>query len=408
MLLCMSATCQTMRILKDSHLRLYRINSIKSRCSSSVISSKSSLDEEWDLAACLPLLHHIPLLNSSAPGTQVWIVGINHRAANSSIRRIRKAMAAVKPHAVCLELDGARSSSVFDMHQAHAHLYSNNSTTNTYINDNDEIDYSSPLHGMEMGEAARLAQSQEYGAAIVKLIDNQEELWYNPMGEYATHIRQRYRLSNQFPPLVGTKVSVVAPTSRAYSRSIFSPTTTATSSSSSSSLLSSHGWFNELCYKAILRYAFRGRDIEQEISDDVCSILDLRRYLAYFSRFRPLAYHYLIELRNAGMVDEIARLARDVFLLRRGLQEKGIITTTTTTSDLQDNLAIHQLLSNTDNKEPLRILAVVGKAHVSGMLELWEQLGIEKQDWTEVGRIRQQQQQFTESDVAELLDRILK
>ena len=87
------------------------------------------------------------------------------------------------------------------------------------------------------------------------------------------------------------------------------------------------------------------------------------------------------------MVHELSVLAKNVSLLRQLLKQQDHHLDQ---HHLQDHLdgrdgRLFESMAggglNTINNEPLRVMAVVGKAHIPGILALWENSGIEREDW---------------------------
>ncbi|TPX62341.1 hypothetical protein PhCBS80983_g00546 [Powellomyces hirtus] len=315
---------------------------------------------EWSVLA----LDH-PLVHNQT-GIRVYIVGIHHNSP-ASLERVEQVIAEAQPVAVCLEVDShrlrrfsAKAEIVLGQYRDQANesdatsattspAYSHrvnytpprlrgvrtvvqpnaahtNSAAFTSLTDRDREVLSrldmDPAHhlsathihyGLEMGVAIRAAYEHQ---AVIRAIDIHPDVLRSDPTHSALirNLVQRYRL---LPP----------PTRRtsALGRALF--------------------W---LLTRASL--GFR-RNVDKEAEADISSVQDHATYLRCWKAFFPSAYFWWLEVRNAGMVDQLRACVRDVAQSRGLLDANGVRKTT--------------------REPPPTIVAVVGKSHVFGIAEMW-------------------------------------
>ncbi|KAI8587395.1 hypothetical protein BDZ88DRAFT_240655 [Geranomyces variabilis] len=306
---------------------------------------------EWSVLA----LDH-PLVHEQT-GIKVYLVGIHHNSP-ASLERVQQVIEEAKPVAVCLEVDSRRlrrfsakaevvlgglrkaaqptGSSAKQLDGVRAVTKTSNDEFSTAtVNsaaltalterdrsilarlDMDPVLHLSPTHihyGLEIGVAIRAAYAHD---AVVRAIDVHPRVLQSDPTHSALikDLVRRYRL---LPP----------PTSAATRRR--------------TSLVA------RMLFWLVTRLSFGfRRNVDMESEADVSSVRDHATYLRCWKAFYPGAYFWWLEVRNAGMVDQIRQCVLDV------AKSQGLLDT------------------RPSPQSPPKIVAVVGKSHVFGMAEMW-------------------------------------
>ncbi|KAJ3177279.1 hypothetical protein HDU87_004530 [Geranomyces variabilis] len=310
---------------------------------------------EWSVLA----LDH-PLVHEQT-GIKVYLVGIHHNSP-ASLERVQQVIEEAKPVAVCLEVDSRRlrrfsakaevvlgglrkaahptdSSTKFasgrlagvravnkTSHDDFSAATVNSAAFGTLTErdrsilarlDMDPVLHLSPTHihyGLEIGVAIRAAY--EHGA-VVRAIDVHPRVLQSDSTHSALikDLVRRYRL---LPPPTSASTRRRTPL---VARMLF--------------------WL-------VTRMSFGiRRNVDMESEADVSSVRDHATYLRCWKAFYPGAYFWWLEVRNAGMVDQLRQCVLEV------AKSKGLLDT------------------RPSPQSPPSIVAVVGKSHVFGMAEMW-------------------------------------
>ncbi|KAJ3039642.1 hypothetical protein HDV00_011986 [Rhizophlyctis rosea] len=110
---------------------------------------------------------------------------------------------------------------------------------------------------------------------------------------------------------------------------------------------------------------FKARDVGKEAEMDVATVKDHALFLRIWAAFHPSPYFWLMEVRNAGMVDGIRSCVRDVAEAEgylEGLPWPG------------EEDGVDETKKEDSERTPPSIVVVVGKSHVFGMAELWKSI----------------------------------
>ncbi|KAJ3087135.1 hypothetical protein HK102_011734 [Quaeritorhiza haematococci] len=285
----------------------------------------------------------------------------------ASAKRVRKVIETVKPTVVTLELDYDRLVIYQSKHRA-LQPYMNRSTTpspttpsphilsasspsnrlDDFASNDGDIDVLTRLYkhgiyytsstfnyGMEVGAAIDAARS--VGCRYIKAIDVHPDHLQPPivdreLQEFVDSLRQNYRYSLSPAPRFSTAMG--------------------------KTLVQEPSAIGRLLYRAILWGVFR-KNILKDLLDDRATPLEYSAHSQIWSRFYPSAYHYWLDLRNAGMVERLKEIIYSLVDHDPRLQHI--------------NKPNHHHPPRTEDHSPPSIVAVVGKFHVFGMADLWKQ-----------------------------------
>ncbi|KAJ3145778.1 hypothetical protein HDU86_000645 [Geranomyces michiganensis] len=314
---------------------------------------------EWSVLA----LDH-PLVHEQT-GIKIYLVGIHHNSP-ASLERVQQVIAEAKPVAVCLEVDSRRlrrfsakadvvlgglrkpiqspgspgsrlpSRSTADRLDGVRAVTKPSSDDFATVNsaafntlterdrsilarlDMDPVLHLSPTHihyGLEIGVAIRAAYAHD---AVVRAMDIHPQVLLSDPTHSALikDLVRRYRL---LPP------------------------------PSSPSTMRRTSWLARMLFWLVTRVSFGfRRNVDKESEADVSSVRDHATYLRCWKAFYPTAYFWWLEIRNAGMVDQLRQCVIDV------AKNKGLLDT-----------------QRSQQPPPPTIVAVVGKSHVFGIAEMW-------------------------------------
>ncbi|KAJ3211470.1 hypothetical protein HK099_007997 [Clydaea vesicula] len=253
----------------------------------------------------------------------------NKECYYSSIR-VQEAIKSINPHIVCLELDRERAPD-FQIKN---------------INKNLRSTLHSSIYGSEMSEAFESAKKIN---AVVKNIDLQSTLFEHHEGDYLNYLHTKYRISNPYGFLKNNMESGVLLKDK-----FLNDNTTVV---------------GDWVYRFLLFLVFKRFGVLKELNNDELSVAEHASQLRLYQNFYPNSYYHWLELRNAGMVDNFRKIVKATFDLKNVVNEE---------KDFKfkaiNKLRHNSLLKTGEGVENLKIAAVIGKAHLFGMIEIWSEI----------------------------------
>jgi pheromone shutdown protein TraB len=284
--------------------------------------SKEPLNQqEWTrLALDRPLIHR-------QTGLKIHVIGVHHNS-KYSIQRVLHVLSELRPAMIGLEIDHSRIGFLSSKSRLLLRNSSSDEDRPILISSTDDMTSQDRLMAEQYGldpsseslqYALEMAAGLKAGKAmgsIIKLLDVPPKILMENKASQETKkiiesAKIRFRLGRHIP----------------------------TRTSSLGSFL----------YNLAQRLAFKGINMQQQIDADRASLSDHAYQLQIWSRFYPTPYYWFLELRNAVMLENL-------FTSIQTMMFNGL--------DIPSSSKL-----NADT-----IALVVGKSHVFGLMEMWNQV----------------------------------